>query len=87
MISGEQDLKKTMKICLNHGVEEDCLNNEQVQASNEEPSIEHLDELLDEEESYEDLSDINTPDDDTFEHNHAEENIIGMKIKTQRRCF
>lgn len=71
--------------------EEPSLNNEQVNfdtfedSPNEEPSIEHLDELLDEEESYEDLSDINMLDNDTFEHNHAEENIIGIEdLKTQK---
>lgn len=65
--------------------EEPSLNNEQVNfdtikdGPNEESSIEHLDQLLDKEDSYEDLSDINTLDDDPFEHNHAEENIIGIE--------
>ena len=53
--------------------------------ANEEPSPEHLAELLDEEESYADLSDINVQDDDTFEHNHSEENIIGIEdLKTEK---
>lgn len=46
---------------------------------------EHLDQLLNEEESYGDLSDINAPDDDIFEHNHAEENTIDSEdSKTDR---
>ena len=65
--------------------EQPSLNNEQVNFdtveddSNKEPGAERLNQLLNEKENYEDLSDINTLDDDTFEHNHTEENIIGIE--------
>ena len=43
---------------------------------------EHLDQLLNEEESY-GVYRINAPDDDIFEYNHAEENTIDMRTLKQ----
>ena len=53
--------------------------------ANAESSIEHLEPSLKGGESYEDLPDINVQDDDIYEYNHSEEDIIDIEVPKKEK--